>query len=149
MIFTSVTFVQLTRRMPSAPAARRSLTLRTLFSQPRLFGLFKGQNAIVNSLSGLDSPKTIFEGGSFAFSGLSVYQLCESLPLAGSQHSFFDFKIQGKNKDKIAENSSANCTTTTASTTCQPTRFDIMIYVNTETFGFIGYKSYYDPIFRR
>lgn len=61
---------------------------------------FPGQSFVLNSLTGIDSPKTMFEGGAFAIAKDLVWQTGESLSLQLNQHSHFDFDATDKGDTK-------------------------------------------------
>ena len=59
---------------------------------------FPLKNVIVNTISGSESPKTIFEGGSLAFKQENVHQVLEHLSLTPCLHGSAEFLSCGNSK---------------------------------------------------
>lgn len=58
----------------------------------------ENQWAVVNSLAGVETPKTIFEGGAYILGENKIYQTIEGLSLKSNQNSFFDIPIVQNDK---------------------------------------------------
>ena len=92
-------FLKVVRKHPGLVNLSHSRIFEVASQQRHLTHLsstYPGQNFILNSLAGIDSPKTVFEGGAFAIAKDCVWQTAESLSLQLNPHAHFDFEKKDK-----------------------------------------------------